>query len=248
MNKAPEKIQFFHTCVVNDLFPEAGMAVVDVFRHIGIRVEVPTRQTCCGQPLFNAGFHTEARKAARHTIEILHETEGPIIIPSGSCTDMIKHHFPTLFQDDKHFSEVVSSVTGRCFEFTQFIVDELGITDLGAKLKARAAYHPSCHLLRGLGIRQQPLKLLEQIEGLEIVQFDEQEECCGFGGSFSTKNPGISGALLSKKLSNINAAEATMVVSCDLGCLMHLEGGIHRKGHSLRAQHIAEVISAGLKT
>ncbi len=247
MTSPPPKIQLFHTCLVNDFFPDVGMSIVHIFRRISIDVAVPSQQTCCGQPMFNAGFHNETKKAARYTLDMLNNTHGgPIIIPSGSCSDMITHHYRLLFQDDPHYLSIVTSVTNRCFEFTQFMVDELGTTDLGAQLTARIAYHPSCHLMRGMGIKKQPMALLEKVNGLEIVDFDEHEECCGFGGSFAAKNPGISGSMLNKKLKNIRNSGAEMIVSCDMGCLMHLEGGIHRQGHSLQIRHVAQVLSSGL--
>lgn len=158
-----EKVQFFHTCLINEFYPEVGMSVVNVLERLGIRVEVPPDQICCGQPAFNLGFAKEARKVALTTVDMLLETEGPIIIPSGSCGDMIMHQYPMLFHDDPKSLAKVNAVATRCHEFTQFLVNVLGITDLQSRLKARAAYHPSCHLLRGLKVENQPKMLLRKV-------------------------------------------------------------------------------------
>lgn len=244
MPEKPEKVQLFHTCLINEFYPEVGISVVNILERLGIRVEVPMDQTCCGQPAFNAGFFEEARKIAAKTLEILLDTEGPIIIPSGSCGDMIIHHYPVLFSDDSIVLSKVNAVTERCYEFAQFLVDVLGITDLKSRLEAKGAYHPSCHLLRGLRVEDQPKRLLENIAGLEVVEFRDQEECCGFGGMFSVKNPEISGRMMNNKIDHLEAAKAEMVICCDMGCLMHLEGGLHRRGSKIKVCHIAQVLES----
>lgn len=246
MKPTPRKVQLFHTCIVNEVYPEVGLSVVSVLERLGIEVEVPLEQTCCGQPAFNAGFHPDARKVARHTIDLLLKTEGPIIIPSGSCCDMISHQYHLLFEGEAEYLEKSHRLSERCFEFSKFLVDILGVTDLGARLKMKAAYHPSCHLLRGLGVRTQPKTLLEGVRDLECLPFKDQEECCGFGGMFSVKNSGISAGMMDNKLKNIRAAGAETVVSCDMGCLMHLEGGLHRQGSDIKVKHIAQILDEGL--
>lgn len=254
----PSKVQLFHTCIINEIYPEVGLAVVNILERLGIAVEVPQEQTCCGQPAFNGGFHADARKAARLTVDILGATEGPIIIPSGSCGDMITHQYHMLFADDPVYLEKSRALSKRCFEFSMFLVDVLGITDLGASLGAKrpagggsgaaagterkAAYHPSCHLLRGLGAKSQPQALLGQVPGLACAEVKDQEECCGFGGMFSVKNAAISGGMLENKIRNLEASGAETVVSCDMGCLLHLAGGLHRKGSRLAVKHIAQIL------
>jgi L-lactate dehydrogenase complex protein LldE len=247
----PAKVQLFHTCIINEVYPEVGLAVVNVLERLGIAVEVPLDQTCCGQPAFNGGFHADARKVARLTVDILAATEGPIIIPSGSCGDMLTHQYAMLFADDPVYLEKSHALSGRCYEFSMFLVDVLGIADLGARLGAeavrvKAAYHPSCHLLRGLGARTQPEALLAQVGGLERTEVKDQEECCGFGGMFSVKNAAISGAMLENKLRNLQASGADTVVSCDMGCLLHIQGGLHRKGSRLAVKHLAEILDEGM--
>ena len=252
LDKPPEFVQLFHTCIINEVYPEVGMSVVAVLERLGIRVEVPPSQTCCGQPAFNGGFHKDARKVAKHTLDLLMATEGPIIIPSGSCGDMITHQYRMLFdgndkdEGDAEYLRKAAAVSARCFEFSMFLVDVLGITDIGAKLGLKVAYHPSCHLLRGLGATTQPKALLAGVEGLSCSEFKDQEECCGFGGMFSVKNAAISEGMMENKLRNLEASGAKTVVSCDMGCLMHLQGGMHRKGSQLKVKHLAQILDEGM--
>lgn len=261
----PETVQLFHTCIINEVYPEAGMSVVRILERLGVTVEVPAAQTCCGQPAFNAGFHADARKVARHTLDLLSATQGPIVIPSGSCGDMITHQYHMLFQGDAQgkggdaaYLAKAHAVSERCYEFSAFLVDVMGVTDLGARLgfkadaappraPAKAAYHPSCHLLRGLGVKTQPRALLAGVAGLVLADVKDQEECCGFGGMFSVKNAAISGGMLENKLRNLEASGAATVVSCDMGCLMHMQGGLRRKGSKLEVRHISQALEEGLR-
>jgi L-lactate dehydrogenase complex protein LldE len=240
MNPPPPKtVQLFHTCLVNEMDPEVGMAVVRVLERAGFNVEVPLDQTCCGQPAYNAGFHAEAKAAARHTLRVLQKTEGPIVVPSGSCADMLVHQYEVLFHDEPESRRLHREVAPRLREFSQFLV-EMGSVP-GRRLSARVAYHPSCHLLRGLGVRDQPSALL-RATGAELVLVKDQDECCGFGGLFSVKQPDISGSMLERKLESVQASGADRLVACDLGCLMHLAGGLHRRGSSLKVQHLAQTL------
>jgi L-lactate dehydrogenase complex protein LldE len=238
-------VQIFPTCLVNEIQPEAGMAAVRVLERLGFEVELPTGLTCCGQPAYNAGFHGDARRVARHTLDVLASTSGPIVVLSGSCTDMLVHQYVELFHDDARDAHRARAVAARCREFSQFVADHGG-AQLVARLTARVAYHPSCHLLRGLGIRNEPEMLIRTIDGAKLVPFAEQEECCGFGGLFSVKNPDISASMLDRKLTAIVASGADRLVSCDLGCLLHLEGGLRRRGAAIRVQHLAELIDEAL--
>jgi L-lactate dehydrogenase complex protein LldE len=239
-------VQLFPTCLVNEFHPEAGMAVVRVLERLGFEVAVPEGLTCCGQPAYNAGFQDEARQVARHTLDILAATDGPIIVPSGSCSDMLVHQYTELFRDDARDMERARRVADRCREFSQFVAAHGG-ADLAARLATRVAYHPSCHLLRGLGVRDEPHALMRAIDGVEPVPFAEQEECCGFGGLFSIKNADISGSMLDRKLTAIVASGADRLVSCDLGCLLHLEGGLRRRNTAIKTQHLAELIDEALR-
>lgn len=238
------KAQLFHTCLVNEMDPEAGLAAARLLERVGCTVEVPLEQTCCGQPAYNAGFHEEAKAAARHTLRVLDATEGPIVVPSGSCADMLIHQYEVLFHDEPEWLPRHAKVAARCRELSQFLVEQ-GALPKG-KLAARVAYHPSCHLSRGLGVRAEPLALLRAVLGTELVEVKDQDECCGFGGLFSVKQPDISGSMLERKLENVLASGAERLVSCDLGCLMHLAGGLHRRGLTLKVQHLAQLLDEAL--
>jgi L-lactate dehydrogenase complex protein LldE len=242
----PTVVQLFHTCLVNEIEPEVGLSVVRVLERLGCRVEVPPTQTCCGQPAYNAGFHDEARAAARHTLEVLEATEGPVVIPSGSCGDMVIHQYELLFHGDPRWRARAAAVHARSREFSRFVHDRLDGTALGAKLRARVAYHASCHLLRGLGVRTPPLELLRAVEGVELREVADGDDCCGFGGLFSVKMPEISGDMMARKLDRVEASGAERLVSCDLGCLMHLGGGLRRRGSALRVQHLAQLLDEAL--
>jgi len=236
-----ETVQLFHTCLLNELEPEAGFAVVRVLERCGLRVEVPLQQTCCGQPAYNAGFHDEARAVARHTLGVLAATEGPIVIPSGSCGDMVIHQYEALFEDEPEWRAKAHAVSARCREFSQFLGERTASLPPAA-LEATVAYHPSCHLLRGLGVRKEPLALLAAVSGVTVAEVQDREECCGFGGLFSIKQPEISGSMLERKLDAVVASGASRLVSCDLGCLLHLAGGLHRRGSTIQVQHLAELL------
>jgi L-lactate dehydrogenase complex protein LldE len=235
-------VQLLHTCLVNEFAPEVGFAVVRVLRRLGYDVQVPLEQTCCGQPALNAGFQDPARDAARHTIAILERTEGPIVIPSGSCGDMVIHQYQQLFQNDDLWRSRAQAIAARCREFSAFIERHEGEQSLKGELSVSVAYHPSCHLLRGLGIDKEPKAALACLAGVRLVDLGGAEECCGFGGLFSIKHADISSHMLERKLEQIVRSGAERVVSCDLGCLLHLGGGLHRRGASIKAQHLAELL------
>ncbi|HET7746062.1 MAG TPA: (Fe-S)-binding protein [Vicinamibacteria bacterium] len=240
-------VQLFHTCLVNELDPEVGLSVARVLERVGCEVAVPAGQTCCGQPAFNAGFHDEARAAARHTLDVLDATDGPVVVPSGSCADMIVHQYEVLFEDDAEDRARAQRVARRVREFSQFVAAAARDgSPVGGRLAARVTYHPSCHLWRGLGVRAEPPDLLGATEGLEVVPLPEAQECCGFGGLFSVKDPEISGSILARKIAAIRQSGADRVVSCDLGCLLHLAGGLRRAGVPVMAQHLAETLDESL--
>lgn len=240
---ATPTVQFFITCLLDSLFPDVAQDVVTVLQGQGVMVEIPQGQTCCGQPAYNAGFWPEARSAAAATLTLLHQTTGPIVIASGSCAAMIKHHYLELFQDDPITQARVREVSGRVVEFSQYLVDHLGVTDVGATLNRKVVYHPSCHGLRELGLTTQPQTLLQAVDGLELCQQDKPQTCCGFGGLFAIKMAAISGAMLQERLEAFLAAEADLVVGGDVSCLMHLEGGLRKQGHAMRICHLATLLA-----
>lgn len=228
--------------MIEALRPEAGLAVVSVLESLGIEVSVPEGQTCCGQPAFNGGLWEDARPLARHTLDVLSKSAAPIVVPSGSCADMIKHHYSELFADDPRYAQLAKDIAARTYEFTEFLVDVLGITDLNAHFKGKITYHPSCHLLRGLGIDQQPRELLKNVQGLEVIDLPNATECCGFGGLFAIKMGDISSAMLQRKLDAIESTGAQAVVGCDVSCLLNIGGGLHRRGSQIETKYIAEIL------
>jgi len=236
------KVQLFVTCLIDTLKPEIGESVVNVLNHLGVDITFPQEQTCCGQPAFNAGLRFQAKKMAKRTIEIFEKSQDPIVLPSGSCTSMIRQGYLDLFADDHVWLKRASGLAARTFEFTEYIVDVLGIENIGAYFPHKITYHPSCHLLRNLGIDKQPRTLLANVQGAEFIELPHATECCGFGGVFSASQPEISSAMLERKLNNIMSIPATVVVTCDTGCLLNIEGGVHRKKLPRRIMHIAEVL------
>jgi len=239
-------VQLFVTCLVDSLFPSVGESTIAILEGQGLTVEFPFDQTCCGQPAFNAGFQKEAKSMARHIVEVLHDTQGPIISPSGSCAEMLTHHGPELLANDPDIAPKAREVASRVRELTAFLVNDLGITNVGARVEEqRAAYHSSCHGLRGLGIDDEPRQLLQQVEGLEFAELPEAETCCGFGGIFSIEMPEISTAMLDSKIENLMSTGADVLVGGDVGCLMHIEGGLRRRGIAIQVAHIATILRKG---
>jgi L-lactate dehydrogenase complex protein LldE len=236
-------VQLMVTCLVDTLAPEVAECVVEVLERSGVQVEVPEGQTCCGQPAFNGGFWDEARGMARHTIRTLGKRDLPVVVPSGSCADMICHHYAELFVDEPRWMERAHELAGRTYEFTQYLVDVLGVTDLGARHQGRLTYHASCHLLRGMKVDRQPKELLARVSDAEVLPLEGEQECCGFGGLFAVKYPELSQAMMDRKLKNIADTGAAQVVGCDLSCLLHINGGLHRQGSPVRGVHIAQILA-----
>jgi L-lactate dehydrogenase complex protein LldE len=242
--RMPETVQLFVTCLVDSFFPHIGEAMVSVLNRAGVRVDFPSAQTCCGQPAFNAGLRSQARPLAEHTIQVFERTSGPIIIPSGSCAAMVRHGYLELFKDDPAWLGRAASLAKRVYEFSEYLVDVRGVTELSARWPGKLAYHPSCHLLRGLGVDRQPRRLLAAVKEAAIVDLPEREDCCGFGGVFSVEHPELSAEFLKRKIANFEKTEAPTLVVADTGCLMHLQGGLVRQGKSQRVVHIAEVLNS----
>lgn len=239
----PTRVQLLVTCLVDRFFPDTGMSVVEVLERLGIAVECPAGQTCCGQPAFNGGYVDEARALARHTIDLLSATTDPIVIPSGSCGDMVIHQYEALFHDDPVYLEKARAIHHRAHELTQFLVDVLGVSDVGASWTGKLAYHACCHGLRGLGAREEPEALLAHVAHAERCPLAEADVCCGFGGMFSVKLPDISSAMLDRKLDAIQKSGADTVVVTDVSCGMHMAGGLRRRGSGIEVRHIADVLA-----
>ena len=238
-----KKVNLFITCLMDTLFPDAAQAVVDVLEHVGLTVITPKGQTCCGQPAYNGGFWEEAQEMAKYNIDLFAPIEGDIVIPSGSCAAMITKHYPDLLKDDPHYGPKAAALSARVFEFSQYLVDHIKTPDIGAACSARVVYHPSCHSLRGMGIDRQPRELLANVRGLQVLEQENPETCCGFGGVFSVEHPEISAEMLKRKIGNIESTQAPIAIVADTGCLMHIQGGLHRQDRPQRVLHIAEVLT-----
>lgn len=245
MSRRPSRVQLFPTCLVNEFHPSVGIAAAEVLERLGVRVEVPEDAICCGQPAYNGGFEAEARQVLHSLIRVLERSPAPVVVPSGSCADMLIHQGPQLFRGEPDMRHRASQLARRTYEFTQFLREVLDVQWQGRLAPGRkVAYHPSCHLSRGLGVKDAPLELLRDIRGVRLLQLDPEDECCGFGGLFAVKNPDISGAMLEKKCRAVEVTDADTLVSCDLGCLLHVGGGLRRQGRPVRIQHVAEILAA----
>ncbi len=251
MSSKPTSVQLFATCLIETARPEAGMAVVKVLERLGITVEYPNGQTCCGQPAFNAGAWDDARAMARYTLDVLCGDvplerlcdDASIVVPSGSCADMIVHHYPEILAGDPKYGRLAEAVAARTYEFSQFVVDAPGISNLQSHFEGKVVYHPSCHLLRGLGVTEAPRRLLAHVTAVEVIDLPGAEECCGFGGLFAVKMSDISGAMLRRKLDAIESTGAQIIAACDVSCLLHIGGGLHRRGANIETRHLAELLT-----
>lgn len=230
------------TCLGDALFPDVGVATVKLLRRLGVTVDFPQAQTCCGQPHFNSGFHHEARDLAKHTIQAF--AKSPLVVtPSGSCAAMVKLEYAELFHHDPVWHGRAEDLARRTHELSDFLVNVLGRDDVGARCPMKATYHMACHL-RGLGITTEPLRLLQKVQGLELLPLERHDECCGFGGSFAVRFPQISGAMVNDKAGFIEKSGADAVIATDSGCLMNIGGCLRRRGGKVRILHLAEVLAA----
>ena len=237
-----QTVTLFIQCLVDTIYPEVAEAMVRVFQRLGISFTCPTDQTCCGQPAFNSGYRRQARIAAQHFIEVFEDSE-LIVCPSGSCVNMVRHHYAALFHNSPKWLRRAQDLASRTYEFSEYLMDILGVEDLGARFDARVTYHDSCHLLRGIGVKEQPRALLANVSGLDFVEMYNSDYCCGFGGTFSIKYTDISNALVTDKVNNIIATGADAVVGCDMGCLMNIEGKLSRMGADIKVMHLAQVLA-----
>lgn len=239
---AGEKVSLFIQCLVDSMFPATAEAMITIFERLDIDYDYPTEQTCCGQPAFNSGYRREAAVAAKRFIEIF-ENEEVIVCPSGSCVHMVRHHYPELFAGDEEMCNRAKTVGAKTFELTQYLVDELHLSNIGSEFKGAVTYHDSCHLSRGLGINLQPRTLLMHVNGLEFTEMKDSDTCCGFGGTFAMNYPEISTAMVDDKIENILASGAEVVTGCDISCLMNIQGRLSRRGEDVKVMHIAEILA-----
>ena len=260
MNQAPPNrdqpvpASLFVTCIIDQLYPEVGASVVRTLRRCGVAVDFPQGQSCCGQPLYNSGFTDEARKLALNTLDALADAEY-VVVPSGSCGAMLRVFYLDLFAHDPVNLPRAQSLAGRVYEFTEFITDVLGLDAIppgtvsagpaasgGTPAPQRVAYHPSCHLLREMRVRQGPPALIGNAPGLELTPLPDAEQCCGFGGTFAIKYPHISEEMLADKLAAVTESGADTLAACDMGCLMHIGGAVSRQNLPISVRHIAQIL------
>ncbi|KWW20002.1 MULTISPECIES: (Fe-S)-binding protein [Peribacillus] len=236
------KVTLFATCLVDLFHANVGKATVELLERLGCEIDFPESQICCGQPAYNSGYTKDSKEAMKKMIKTFADAEY-IVTPSGSCAAMFKE-YPVLFQGDVEWEKKAVSLAAKTYELTQFIVDVLKVTDVGATFKGRATYHTSCHMTRLLNVKEAPAILLSHVNGLEMTPLPDAQNCCGFGGTFSVKMGDISGQMVEEKVCNIQDTGADFLIGGDAGCLMNIGGRIQRKGEPIRVLHIAEVLNS----
>ncbi len=239
----------FVTCVNDALYPRTGIAVVRLLERLGVDVDFPAAQSCCGQPQYNTGYRYETEPLVRRTARAF-AGYPYVVTPSGSCAAMIREHYPRIGRKAAaegrggELAEAAASLAPRVYELTEFLVDVLGVTDVGAYFPHTVTYHPSCHGLRGLGLGDRPRRLLAAVRGLDLLELPGAEECCGFGGTFAVKNPDVSTAMGADKIAAAAGTGARVLCGADNSCLAHLDGLLRRAGSPMRALHLAEILAA----
>lgn len=239
----PTKVQIFIPCFVDQLYPHTGFNMVKVLEKAGCEVGYNPAQTCCGQPAFNAGFWDDARSVCRKFLKDF-EKDSYIVAPSASCVGFVRNYYPKIFEDHPELG-AAESIGNKIYEFSEFLAKVLEITEFNARLEAKATYHDSCAGLRECKIKNEPRQLLSKVQGLEIVELNDVETCCGFGGTFAVKFEPISIAMAEQKVDNALATGAQYIISTDHSCLMHIQGYIDNKGYGLKTLHLADVLANG---
>ena len=241
----------FVTCVIDQFYPEVGESTVRVLRRLGVELDFPSGQTCCGQPAFNSGFWSEARPLARRFLKLFRDS-GYVVTPSGSCAAMVKVFYRELLHDEPELLKEVDRVGPRVYELSEFIVDVLGVSDFSELAASptgparKVTYHEACHLRRELGITTQPRRLIKSVPGVELAEMEQAEVCCGFGGTFAVKYADISGAMLQDKIDHIKKSGAGAVIACDSTCLMQIGGGLEKQNVDVRPLHLAQLLDEAM--
>ena len=239
------RVALFATCLVDGLFPDIGKATVSVLERLGQQVEFPAGQTCCGQMHVNTGYQREALPLIRRYVDVLSGYDA-IVAPSGSCVGSVRHQHAMVARraGEQALAEAADDVAARTYELSQFLVDVLGVDDVGAYFPHRVTYHPTCHSLRLLRVGDRPLRLLRNVRGLELVELPEADQCCGFGGTFALKNSDVSTAMLADKMRAVLQTRAEVCAAGDASCLMHIGGGLSRLRTGTRTVHLAEILAS----
>jgi len=239
------KISLFITCYNDTLFPETGKAVVRVLERLGHEVKFREAQTCCGQMHYNSGYPKEALPLMRNFLAVFEDAE-IVCIPSSSCVAMMRDHYPAMASktNDPQMVRKIEAILPRVFEFTELLVDKLGVTDVGAFFPHSVTLHPSCHSVRSLRLGDRPAKLLQQVQGIQLLGLSDADQCCGFGGTFAIKNPDVSAAMLSEKVHCVLDTGAEICTAVDNSCLMHIDGALSRIRAGMRCVHLAEILAS----
>jgi L-lactate dehydrogenase complex protein LldE len=237
------KAQLFITCLADQFYTGTLQNMTHLLERLGVELVFPSEQTCCGQPLFNNGFEDKTRAVALNFMRAFSQSDAPIVGPSGSCVSMVKHHYPELFAAGTPEHALARDIAARTYEFTEYLVNVLKVTDIGAVYPHKVTYHASCHYLREMGLKTEARTLLNAVKGLEFIPLNEEETCCGFGGAFTVTYPEVSRAMMENKVKKIIASQADTVVMCEPGCLMNVAGGLHKAGSSIRAMHIIDLLA-----
>jgi L-lactate dehydrogenase complex protein LldE len=237
-----EQVSMFIPCTVDLFLPHVGEATASLLQRAGVKPVYHQGQTCCGQPAMNSGYVREAKKAAKHFIELF-ENDEAVVSPSGSCTSMVKHHYPEILSDEPQWFRRATELAPRVYELSQYLVDVLKVEDFGAAFKGKVAYHESCHILRGLGISEQPKKLISAVKGAQLVPMNQSDFCCGFGGEFSAHYADISESMLQDKVRNFIDSGADMLLLCEPGCLLNIGGYMSRNFPGKKVMHLANFLA-----
>ena len=246
----PIRAYIFITCLVDTFFPEVGESMVKILRELGVDVDFIEEQTCCGQPAYNSGYQEDSRAVAERFLSTFDKalntdsySNNYIICPSGSCTSMVKVFYQDLFRNSPELLKKASMLSEKTYEFSDFLVNVLKTTDVGAKYDGKVTYHDSCHMLRELRVKDAPRELIDSVKGIEFIEMEMHDACCGFGGTFSIKFPNVSVSMLDEKIECILTSEADTLVSSDMGCLMNIQGALSRRNIPIKVMHIAELLA-----
>lgn len=238
------KAQLFITCLGDQFYTLTLQNMTHLLERLGVELVFPPEQTCCGQPLFNNGFENKTRAVARNFLHAFSQSDAPIVGPSGSCVSMVKHHYLDLFPEGTPEHALAADISSRIYEVTEYLVNVLKVTDVGAVYPHKVTYHASCHYLREMGLKTEAKTLLDVVEGLEFIPLNEEDTCCGFGGAFTVTFPEVSRSMMENKVNHIIASGADTVITCEPGCLMNIAGGLHKVGSDIRAMHIIDLLAS----
>jgi L-lactate dehydrogenase complex protein LldE len=240
------KASIFITCICDTFYPQVGKSMVNILEKCGVECDFPPEQVCCGQPALNTGYWDDTREVAKTLLRAFKHSEY-VVAPSGSCITAIKEYYPIIFENDPEYLLLAKELVDKVYEFTQFMHQVVKVTDLGARFPHKVTYHASCHATRLLGVAPYVHELLSNIKDMELIPLHHQEDCCGFGGTFSVKQPEISEAMVDEKVFHINQTGADVVTAVDMGCLMNIEGRLKKAGSKIRALHITQLLDEGMR-